>query len=300
MAGKEYNIKDFLEGSLTLSQIWEDSFSEPSDESREDFITLGDKILRAERKRRAGRRILFSVLGSVAVLVVAVLFSLAVNYYNIDYKQITALSGQNMQIKLPDGSEVVLQAGATMVYPSRFVSGTRSVFLTGCANFSVQPDRRKPFIVKTQHLDVEALGTRFCVMAYPNAHSVSATLIEGRIRVDVKQDTVKSFFLECDSQLRYIPSTKDISLISVNAERVASWEKGFLLFEDASFREIIDALERRFDIDINYDSGLLAHDSFHVRIHPDDSLEDALKMISGLMPGSRYVIDGEDVYFFSK
>lgn len=301
MGVKDYNIRDFLEGKLTLSQIWEDSYSEPSDESREDFISLGDKILNAERRRRGRRRILLSVLGAVAVLAVAVLFSITVNHYkNIDYKQITALNGQNLQLTLPDGSDVFLQAGSTIVYPLRFASGTRSVFLTGCANFSVHPDKRKPFIVKTQHLDVEALGTRFCVMAYPNAHSVSATLMEGIVRVDVKQDTVKSFFLQCDSQLRYIPSTKDISLFNVNAERVAAWEKGYLIFEDASFQEIIEALERRFEVDVNYDSGLLVHDTFHVRIHPDDSLEDALKMISGLMPGSRYVIDGEEVYVFSR
>lgn len=48
MGVKDYNIRDFLEGKLTLSQIWEDSYSEPSDEGGFHFSWGQDSERREE------------------------------------------------------------------------------------------------------------------------------------------------------------------------------------------------------------------------------------------------------------
>ena len=76
-----------------------------------------------------------------------------------------------------------------------------------------------------------------------------------------------------------------------------SWEDGFLSFSNASFSEIITALERRFDVSVSYSSQQVHRNALNVRFMPDESLEDALDVLTLLIPGSRYKVEGNRVYF---
>lgn len=78
---------------------------------------------------------------------------------------------------------------------------------------------------------------------------------------------------------------------------MASWESGYLVFQKATFTEIAQSLERRYDVEINYDSGALRNDSFFIRFHPDETLSEALDMLVMLIPGSQYRISENRVYF---
>ena len=57
-------------------------------------------------------------------------------------------------------------------------------FLIGEANFKVKPDKKHPFIVKSNDFQVTALGTEFNVSAYPENPVLAATLISGSVLVE--------------------------------------------------------------------------------------------------------------------
>ncbi len=52
-------------------------------------------------------------------------------------------------LTLPDGTKVQLNSQSTLLYPQEFTGKDRSVFLIGEANFKVKPDKKHPFIVKS-------------------------------------------------------------------------------------------------------------------------------------------------------
>ena len=87
-------------------------------------------------------------------------------------------------LTLPDGTKVQLNSKSTRLYPQEVTGDSRSVFLLGEANFKVKPDKKRPFIVKSNDLQITALGTEFNVSAYPESQEIATTLISGSIRVD--------------------------------------------------------------------------------------------------------------------
>ena len=48
-----------------------------------------------------------------------------------------------------------------------------------------QNDKEHPFIVTTNHLELEVLGTTFNISAYPDNNQIMATLETGRLQVKV-------------------------------------------------------------------------------------------------------------------
>lgn len=54
-----------------------------------------------------------------------------------------------MDITLPDGTKVCLNAGAILDYPMKFSRNSREVTISGEAWFDVAHNKAKPFIVKT-------------------------------------------------------------------------------------------------------------------------------------------------------
>lgn len=300
---KKFNIEDCLEGKQSLEEIWEGSKAETGPATFRELVRLGKRIDAAEARRRLGRTFWTVFAAAASVAVVALLtFSLARSKYSaapLDGTcNLVADYGQTSSVALEDGTRVSLNAGSSLLYPESFNrKKSRIVYLSGEGNFNVAKDPSRPFIVKTAYMDVQALGTSFCVQSYTGEHTVRATLKEGKVKVSVPAAGEKSYILEPGMQLIYRPSGKSVALARVDAEKVMSWEDGFLSFSNASFSEIITALERRFDVSVSYSSQQVHRNALNVRFMPDESLEDALDVLTLLIPGSRYKVEGNRVYF---
>jgi transmembrane sensor len=64
---------------------------------------------------------------------------------------------------LPDGSIVTVNTGSSISYPSEFKKGTRPVALKGEAFFTVTPNKKKPFIISVNDVQITVVGTSFNV-----------------------------------------------------------------------------------------------------------------------------------------
>ena len=95
----------------------------------------------------------------------------------------TSLAGQNISIKLPDGSMVKLNAESKLIAPELFQGSAREVELEGEAFFDIVPDPKHPFIIKMNGMRVEVLGTSFDVKAYPDDGNQLVAVKTGKVRV---------------------------------------------------------------------------------------------------------------------
>ena len=81
---------------------------------------------------------------------------------NKEAKEMVAQTGQNVLVDtLPDGSVITLNKRSTVTYLSKFKGNTRAIALKGEAFFNVAPDKKKPFIISVNDVQVTVVGTSF-------------------------------------------------------------------------------------------------------------------------------------------
>lgn len=199
--------------------------------------------------------------------------------------------GEMREIVLPDGSEVWLNAGSLLLYSGDFSGPDRSLFLNGEAVFRVVKDLGRPFIVKTQHMHIEALGTTFNVKSYGDSGSEEVTLEEGLIRVDLNGKVNASELVHPNEQLVYNHRIGKLSRYPVDAELVARWKEGYIVFQDASFEDIIRTVERRFNVVVNYDIRKYGGGSFSIKYTPYENVQQVLTILETLIPELNWSIE---------
>lgn len=183
-------------------------------------------------------------------------------------------------IALPDGSTVILNSGSTLLYPERFEGKGRDVFLTGEACFSVAKDKHHPFTVHADDFHIRALGTCFNVNAHPENDIFTASLIEGSVRVTYNHEN-DQFVLSPNEQLSYNRLTGKASVSRRNTDEITAWQRGELLFSDASLPEILSTLRRRFDtVDFIYSPSRLPSEHYSFRFGCDTSLKEMMQVIA--------------------
>jgi ferric-dicitrate binding protein FerR (iron transport regulator) len=301
--GKWFRLdEDTAEKDLAMEELWENSSATISEETLEDFSRINAKINLKQKRRFSLTRVSISYAAAIALIIISTVYltyKIAVPA-PLEYTQLSVSYGESKKITLSDGSIVAVNAGSTLIYPKDFTADTRTVFLMGEANFSVAKNPNKPFIVRTKYIDVKALGTKFCVQSYPNAQYTKATLMEGSIKVDVVENKDKSYILKPNDQLVYSNSDNKISVINVDAAKVASWENGYLIFQGATFDEIAQTLERKYNVTINYDGKKLSQQSYFVKFNPDETIEDAMNVLTILISKSSFKKENSKIYFYTK
>ena len=77
-------------------------------------------------------------------------------------KEMVAQTTQNVLVDtLPDGSIITLNKKSSITYPSKFKGNKRDIALKGEAFFNVVPDKKKPFIISVNDVQVTVVGTSF-------------------------------------------------------------------------------------------------------------------------------------------
>ena len=284
-----------------LEEIWEKSPSVINEQTIDDFSKLKTIITNSELKRKTS--IFRRIATYAAVISLIAVVSITLTYYflipkPLEYAQLSVSYGESKKLTLNDGTVVTVNAGSVLIYPKEFSASTRTVFLSGEANFSVAKNPAKPFIVKTKHIDITAFGTRFYIQSYPDAEYTKATLIEGKIKVDMESIKSESYILKPNNQLLYSHINNKVSIINIDANKLASWENGYLIFQEATFEEIVKAIERKYNVTINYDSKDLKKQSYNVRFNPNESLKEVMDILKLLINKSSYKIEGKVIYFY--
>jgi len=91
-------------------------------------------------------------------------------------------TGKPLEIKLQDGSEIILFDKAELQYKVPFTDIKRDIkVLTGEASFIVAGDVTRPFTVYSGDISTTALGTRFSIANIAGAKNIVVRLFEGKV-----------------------------------------------------------------------------------------------------------------------
>ncbi len=205
--------------------------------------------------------------------------------------------GSKTNLKLPDNSDISLNAGTKIRYNQGFGIKNREIELSGEAFFSVAHNKNLPFIVKVKNISIKALGTKFDVKAYPEEHTVSAILLEGSIKIE-KADSFshKSFVLKPNQKLLFNRTVDDFSLSTIHNTSEISWTSDKWIINNIKFHELAKLLERRYNVVINFYDSQIENYEFGGTIK-DETVEQVLSALSYSAP-IRYEINNKQVTLF--
>ncbi|MEO8534636.1 MAG: FecR domain-containing protein [Flavobacterium sp.] len=199
----------------------------------------------------------------------------------IAYNTLKVPYGKRFKITLSDGTVVRLNSGTTLRYPEQFGSnGNRNVYLTGEAFFEVAKDKLHPFIVNANQVDIEVLGTKFNVSAYPENPTVNSTLLEGSIQLYEVENKSNAVVLKPNQMATWQNNAKKITTKEVDPAFYAAWTKGELAFKDTPFSTIAKIIQRTYDIEIINENSDLARQNFTGTIKvSESSVENILELL---------------------
>ncbi|HVI49187.1 MAG TPA: FecR domain-containing protein [Chitinophaga sp.] len=168
------------------------------------------------------------------------------------YNTVSTPRGRKFRLQLPDGTLVWLNAASAIRFPTAFTGHERKVTLRGEAYFEVAKDKRLPFVVDiNDSTSTEVLGTHFNINAYPDEGGITATLMEGAIKMKVKQ---WAGILKPAQQLYLSRNGNRRLLNNADTAAVMAWKNGVISFQDRKLPEIMRLLNRWYDIDVVYET----------------------------------------------
>ncbi|TZF83079.1 DUF4974 domain-containing protein [Pedobacter sp. BS3] len=173
------------------------------------------------------------------------------------YNTITTPLGGQFSVKLPDGTQVWLNASSSLRYPTRFSANNRTVNLQGEGYFEVAKDKFRPFRVETSRQTIEVLGTHFNVQAYTNEEITRTTLIEGSVKVLVTEAGNHSSFLLKPGQQANLGKT--MSIAATDTVEAISWKNGRFYFNSSTLPEVMRQLERWYNVEVDYTQAPAIH-----------------------------------------
>ena len=172
-----------------------------------------------------------------------------------------------LEVALPDGSEVSLAPGSSVEYLADSWMENREVYLKGEAYFDVREG--EAFEVILENGQVMVLGTTFEITEFPDRLEV--TCFTGKVRVEAYGiiDTLmpQQFLTLYPNQP---PTLQNTSLDQ------PSWLSSKISLENRPLSQVIDQVEEIYEIKI---IGLVDQDLVYTGVFPTDDLETALSQV---------------------
>jgi ferric-dicitrate binding protein FerR (iron transport regulator) len=300
----------------TVHEIWQNVLVgiEDADHATGKTITLlptePQKTFFSQKRRRA---LAFAVAASVTLLL-STIFLLQkeatppVEWYSYrqespGFVEFSNTTQKPMQLVTMDGSSISLEPNSRIKYKRNYESDTiRKVYLQGEAFFDVARNPQKPFVVFTNDVATEVLGTSFRVTGDAVTKNVVVKVKTGKVSVySVKKQSVtlndpkEGVILLPNQEVIYTDEMGMFEKKIVDApELVKSPSTYSFIFEDAPIASVFEKLEEAYGVEILFDRETMKNCFLTVPLG-SEPLFDKLKVICRTIGASYEIIDAKVV-----
>jgi transmembrane sensor len=324
----------FIEEKSTVDKIdFDGIYNQILSEIKHQETKSLDTKKRLPRNKIMVRRLVSQVFSIAAVFCIAFFLGSYVNQRNIIipkeqpskviYTEIKVPLGAKSEIKLTDGTEVILNAGSTLKYRSNYNSNNRDLILEGEAYFKVAKNANLPLIVEAGKINIKAIGTEFNVKAYSDEGIIETTLIEGKVEISQKDDSKRDEYLvlKPNQKAIYLKESDQITLEKIreiepailksakihsdkllvsqktDIDQVIAWTHNRLIIRSENLESLCIKLQRKYDVNFIFGNDEIKKYRF-TGVLLDESLEQVLNIIKLTAPVN-YLIDGKTVVLAS-
>jgi transmembrane sensor len=332
-------IKTEFEKAVTLYQILTahkkaklpDEMKQKSAKSLLNII-MADEMGSYNKKRKDYMINILMLVASVVIfiglsVVLANILNLPAGFGKDEYHQIIVPSGEKSQVHLSDGTKIWLNSESKLRYPVKHKKTERIVFLEGEGYFDVTKQKRSVFIVYTQNIKVEALGTIFNIKSYPNDPTIETTLVKGIIKVEHNGEKNKfsqiilkpneRFVYSKAARTRVLPVTEkeekkdvkqriqsikpiqQITVNKVNTENITCWKDYLLVFDNETLEEMAVKMSRWYKLKVNILDNELKKQRYTGKFVNNETIYQVLEAINLTTP-IEYTLTGNQINIFRK
>ena len=201
---------------------------------------------------------------------------------NSSFNSLIVPYSKRTKLTLADGTQVWLNSGSRLIFPSVFNENQRDVYLEGEALFDVTHDEKCPFNVITKDIDVKVLGTKFGMSVYDDDEFASAVLVEGSI--EMRYDKHK---LLSSSKTKITPgirATYDVgknkfTQSHVSTDNYIGWANGFMVFKQTELKYILKKLSRHYNIEVEMQDRRIENETFSGKLDLSNTADQAFETI---------------------
>ncbi len=185
---------------------------------------------------------------------------------------------QTAEVRLSDGTQIVLGANSRLTYPRSFaLDAPREVCLSGEARFEVTHDADRPFWVLSGEMRTEVLGTVFDVNAYPGSRA-RVILYEGHVRIGHQQEQLDIH----PGQQAVLQDNRHLNITSVNLKQAGSWTEGLFDYDNMPLGEVMKHIGTWYNVSITAQSESFLERRIHFRFPRTASLNEIVTALNDL------------------
>lgn len=194
----------------------------------------------------------------------------------VEFHTITVPYGKRFNLKLSDGTDVYLNSGTLMKYPVSFLPNqTRSVYIEGEAFFNVKKATNSIFEVRSNQIIASVYGTKFNFKNFSEDFSSDIVLVEGSLGIS-NENSNDINMLSPGYKASIDKEVFNISKSKVNSKIYTSWVDGDVIFRNETFDQIIQKLQRLYNITI-INNSKISNQLFNASINvEEEKIEEVL------------------------
>ena len=191
--------------------------------------------------------------------------------------EVSTPAGTTTPITLSDGTQVLLGANSRLEYAKHFSAGKREVTLTGEARFNVAKDAGRPFIVHTEQIQTQVLGTVFDVKAYPQTLP-DVTLYEGKVEVSLNGTAPR---LMQPGEQAFLNKEGKLQLEKAS-EETSKWAEGEFAFDNRELMAVMQEIGSWYNISVVFHSRPLLEERIYFRMSRKASTNEVLAVLNDM------------------
>ncbi len=216
--------------------------------------------------------------------------------------QVIVPFGRKTELILPDGTQVFLNAGSKIAFPSEFSARQRLVYLEGEAYFNVQHNPSQPFMVNVNELTIKVLGTAFNISGHPSDKTIETVVVEGIVSIsDNSRSRLTKNEVEVNASMKasWERGTRNIILASIpNPSLYSAWISGWFIFDRENLYKVLTKMERYYDVNFIYD-GQISDANISGKLDLKESVEEVVNALADVADFD-FRIDENNVYLKHK
>ena len=191
-----------------------------------------------------------------------------------------------------------LNSGSYISYLQSFGKKVREIKLSGEAFFEVTKDPKKKFIVNTEYINIEVLGTTFNVYAYEKENTVEMVLLTGQVKINTNKAPYQSYYVKPNEKISLDKQSGTLKIKKTDARFETAWLRDEMVFRSERLETVFDKLERKYGVTIQYENFKQENDRFTGSFNNEEltGILDILKIhyhFTYKVLGNRIIIYGE-------
>jgi transmembrane sensor len=212
-------------------------------------------------------------------------------------REVATGRGQRAEIRLDDGSRVILGVDSKLRWPTTFGVHQRDVVLEGEALFEVAHDATRPFVVRSANAVIRDLGTEFGVHAYADDRRVHVAVRSGAVELELAQagDSNRAILRAGDAATLSTDGALHVQH-DADIERELAFAEGRLELSDMPMADVARQLERWYDVRVIVSDSSLARARVSASFDRDEELSAVVRVLAASI-GARAASHGRTVHF---